>query len=62
MTPVLKDVLERAVSTWLEVFLGLLIAAPLVDTGLDVLQTAAVGGLPAALSVIKNALAHRRGR
>lgn len=62
MTPALKDTLERCISTWLECFLGLLLAAPLVDTGLDVIQTAAVGALPAALSVIKNALAHRRGR
>ncbi len=62
MTTTTRDILERAVSTWLEVFIGLLLAAPLIDTGLDVFETAAVGALPAALSVIKNALAHRNGR
>jgi len=52
-----KDVAERAVATWVQVFLGLLLAAD--ATGLDwsVVKIAAVGAVPAGLSVIKGWLA-----
>lgn len=59
------DLLERAVSTYLESFFGLLIAAN-VFTGatagkatglLTVLEAAAVSALPAGLAVIKGGLA-----
>lgn len=52
----IKDLLERAISTYVQVFLGLLGAA---NAGFDqlsdlsVVKTCAVAALPAALSVIK---------
>lgn len=52
----LKDLLERAISTYVQVFLGLLGAAnfgfeQLAD--LSVVKTCAVAALPAGLSVLK---------
>lgn len=63
------DLAERAVSTYLETFFGLLIAAN-VFTGatagkatglLTVLETAAVSALPAGLAVVKGGLASLLG-
>lgn len=53
----LKDMAERAAATWVQVFLGLLLAAD--ATGLDwsVVKVAAAGAVPAALSVVKGWLA-----
>jgi hypothetical protein len=48
------DVLERSASTFVETFLGLLIVTGLGDV--NGIKVAAVAGLAAALSVIKNAL------
>lgn len=60
----LADTAERTVATYLQVFVGLLIAAgigtPHVDT-LSVAMTAAVSAIPAALAVLKAALASRFG-
>jgi len=55
----IKDILERAISTYIQTFLGLWTASGVgVDMGgLSTLKLAALGGLPAALSVIKSAIA-----
>lgn len=55
----LKDILERAIFTYIQSFLGLLSASGMgIDMGgMSTLKLAAIGGLPAALSVIKGALA-----
>jgi hypothetical protein len=58
MSSQIKDILERAIATYIQTFLGLLTAGGLgVDTGLSTIKIAALGGLPAAFSVIKSALA-----
>lgn len=60
----LTDIAERTVTTYLEVFVGLLIAAgvgaPRVDH-LSILSTAALAAIPAALAVIKGGLATLMG-
>lgn len=59
------DLVERTVATYLETFIGLLIAsgldvaAPL--TRMAVVEKAAVAALPAALAVVKSGLARLRG-
>tara|TARA_R100001443_G_scaffold92869_1_gene99551 strand:- start:167 stop:442 length:276 start_codon:yes stop_codon:yes gene_type:complete len=55
----LKDILERAIFTYIQTFLGLMSASGLgVDMGgISTLKMAALGGLPAAFSVIKGAVA-----
>jgi hypothetical protein len=60
----LADLAERTAATYAEVFLGLLIASGLgVDqvTDLAVWEKAAVAAVPAALAVVKGALASRIG-
>lgn len=60
----LLDLGERVVTTYLESFLGLLIAgwADVAELGaLSVLETAAIAAVPAALSVAKGGLARFRG-
>jgi hypothetical protein len=52
MTPDLKDMLERAVWTFIEGFIGALTISPIVGIEANSLQIAAIGG-GAALSVIK---------
>ena len=54
----LKDIAERAIFTYIQTFLGLLSASGMgVDMGgISTLKMAAIGGLPAAISVIKGAL------
>ena len=53
----LKDIAERAIFTYVQSFLGLLTASGMgVDMGgISTLKMAAIGGLPAAISVIKGA-------
>jgi hypothetical protein len=54
----LKDTAERAIATYVQVFLGLLIAGWSTDKlDLSVLSTAALAAVPALLAVIKAALA-----
>ena len=54
----LLDILERAAFTYIQTFLGLMSASGMgIDVGMSTLKIAAIGGLPAALSVIKGALA-----
>jgi hypothetical protein len=54
----LIDILERAVFTYVQTFLGLMTASGMgIDTGgISTLKMAALGGIPAALSVIKGAI------
>jgi len=53
----IKDIIERAIFTYVQSFLGLLTASGMgVDMGgISTLKMAAIGGLPAAISVIKGA-------
>jgi len=53
MTPELKDMLERAVWTFIEGFIGALTISPIVGVDINNLQIAAIAGGGAALSVIK---------
>ena len=53
MTPELKDMLERAVWTFIEGFIGALTISPLVGVDINNLQIAAIAGGGPALSVIK---------
>ena len=53
MTPDLKDMLERAVWTFVEGFIGALTISPIVGIEANSLQIAAIAGGGAALSVIK---------
>jgi hypothetical protein len=51
------DLAERAISTYVQALLGLLIVSGVTD--LAVVQTAAVAAIPAALSAIKSTLAEK---
>jgi hypothetical protein len=53
MNEELKDMLERAIWTFLESFIGALTISPLVGVDANSLQIAAIAGGGAALSVIK---------
>lgn len=55
----ITDVAERAVATYVEVVIGLLLVAGPLD--LEKVEVALVAAIPAALSVIKSALASRLG-
>ena len=48
------DLAERTVATYLEAFLGLLLAGQVVD--LSAAKAAAVAAIPAGLAVVKGAL------
>ena len=51
----LKDCLERAASTYVQTFIGLLIASP--GLNIDKVEAALVAAIPAALWVVKSMLA-----
>lgn len=53
----LRDLAERAIATYIQALLGLLIVSGVTD--LAVVQTAAVAAIPAALSAIKSILAEK---
>lgn len=55
----LLDVAERAVATYAQCFVGLLLVSG--ATNLDAISTALVAAIPAALSVVKSALASHYG-
>ncbi|MFD5878492.1 hypothetical protein [Streptomyces yangpuensis] len=60
---VIADVAERTALTYVEAFLGLLLAGATTDiVDLSVLQTAAVAAIPAALAIVKGAIGTRLGR
>lgn len=59
----LRDLSERALSTFIQTFIALLVASFAADNTVDIdaLQAAAVGGLSATLSVLKSVFAARTG-
>jgi len=60
----IKDISERVVWTYVQTFLGLLLASGMFADGaldLSVLQSAAVAAVPAALAVLKGVAASRVG-
>lgn len=59
----LLDISERTLLTYLEAFLGLLLADSTTDMiSLSVLQAAAVSAIPAALAVVKGSIGTLLGR
>lgn len=61
MSKWIRDMLERTVATYVEAFVGFLLASEMVDgISLGVVELAAVSALPAALAVVKAALVSRR--
>ncbi len=52
----LKDVAERALSTYVQSVVGLIVAAGLTDLSLKSLEVIAVSAAPAALSILKGYL------
>lgn len=59
----LADVTERAVLTYVEAFLGLLLASSTTDViALSALESAAIAAIPAGLAVIKGAVGTLLGR
>ncbi|MFL4903853.1 hypothetical protein ACJ6WF_11860 [Streptomyces sp. MMS24-I2-30] len=55
----LTDLAERTIATYLEAFLGLLLASGVID--LSAAKAAAVAAIPAGLAVVKGALSSRIG-
>ena len=49
----LKDVLERAISTYVQSVVGLIAASGMADLDLSTIKVIAVSAAPAALSIIK---------
>ncbi len=56
----LRDLTERVVFTYVEVFIGLLLVAGPLD--IDAIEVALVAAIPAALAVVKGALASQVGK
>ena len=54
MSDDLKDMLERALWTFIESFIGALTISPIVGVDANALQIAAIAGGGSALSVIKS--------
>lgn len=50
-----KGMAERAVATYVQTFLGLVIASP--GLNIDAVEAALVAAIPAALSVVKSSIA-----
>ena len=59
--PKVVDVAERAVSTALEVFLAALLAHGLAGVTIAGAKTAALAGIAAGVSVVKNVLKQKAG-
>jgi hypothetical protein len=59
--PFYTDMAFRTVRTYVVSFVGILVAMPMFDFSMSVLQTAALGALPAAFAVVKGVLAGRVG-
>lgn len=57
----LADLGERVVATYIESFIGFLMVGEVFDLKVSVLKMAAVGAAPAALAVIKGAIASKIG-
>lgn len=56
-TSFLHDMAERAISTYIQAFLGFLVAAQVVD--FSTVRVAAISAVPAVLSVLKSIIAAR---
>lgn len=56
----LIDTVERVVATWVEAFIGFLLAANVTNIGWSLVECAAWSAVPAALAVLKAAVASRR--
>ncbi|MFF4403849.1 hypothetical protein [Streptomyces sp. NPDC001404] len=61
MPKIVADVVERALATYAEAFLGLLLASTSGLTDISTLRAAAVAALPTALAVVKGAVGTRIG-
>jgi Ca2+/H+ antiporter len=62
LVPWLKDTIERALATYVEAFVGILIASETFGAfGASTLTAALVSAIPAGLTVVKAALASRVG-
>ncbi|MFD5435099.1 holin [Kitasatospora sp. NPDC127067] len=61
MRKFILDLVERTVATYAAAFLGLLLADRFDLTSISSLKAAAVAALPAALTVLKGAVATRVG-
>ena len=57
----LLDAAERVIATYVQAFLGLVIAAGLDAISLGTIRAAAVAAIPAALSVVKAIIAAKVG-
>lgn len=55
----LIDTLERTLATYVQAFLGLILARPAFDIEWSTVKCLAVASLPAALAVVKAAVASR---
>ena len=53
----LKDVLERAISTYVQSVVGLIAASGMADLDLSTMKVVAVSAAPAALSILKGYVA-----
>jgi len=53
----LKDVLERAISTYVQSVVGLIAASGMTDLDLSTMKVVAVSAAPAALSILKGYVA-----
>ncbi|MFF4380964.1 holin [Kitasatospora sp. NPDC092039] len=61
MRKLIIDLVERTVATYATAFLGLLLADGFDLTSISALKAAALAALPAALTVVKGAVATRVG-
>lgn len=52
-----KDIFERILATYIQTYLGLLLAGQVFDISIHNLQALAVASLPATLSLIKGLIA-----
>lgn len=59
--PFYTDMAFRTIRTYVVSFVGILVAMPMFDFSISILQTAALGALPAAFAVIKGIVAGRMG-
>lgn len=59
--PFYTDMAFRTIRTYVVSFVGILVAMPMFDFSMSILQTAALGALPAAFAVIKGVLAGQMG-
>ena len=55
----IRDTVERTIATYVQAFLGLVIASAATDITIGTVQAAAVSAIPAALAVLKAAIAAR---